>query len=331
MLQPLLLGVEIGGTKLQLGLGRGDGSLIALSRLKIVPRNGARGILDQIAKELPTLLQRTDVCDQFPNAVGIGFGGPVDSTRGTILRSHQVRGWDDFDLGGWARSELGIPLVAVENDADTAGLGESCFGAGVGLSPIFYITIGSGIGGGLILDGGIYRGSGMGAAEIGHLWIESGEEEPRQLEDLASGWAIGSIARKLPAFRDRDPAEVDAEFIAAQARQGDPSARTILEQATRGLGTAIGHVVTLLAPRRIILGGGVSLIEDRLWLDPIRNWARRRVFPPFLDSFDIRTAKLGEDVVVHGALALARDLICSETDGNSNPETRIVKPKGVAQ
>jgi glucokinase len=307
--EPLLLGVEIGGTKLQLGLGHGDGSLDALSRLRIQPREGAPGILRQILDELPGLLGRSGRSSGRPRALGIGFGGPVDSVRGTVIHSHQIEGWDGFDLAGWARAELGIPLVAVENDADTAGLGEARFGAGAGLSPIFYVTIGSGIGGGLIIDGKIYRGSGLGAAEIGHLWVNVGEAEPRRLEDVASGWSIGSMARRLKDFADRDPSQVDAELVASAARFGEPSASSLLDQATRSIGQALGHVVTLLGPRRIILGGGVSLIEDSLWLDPIRESTRKWAFPPFRDAFDIVRATLGQDVVVHGALGLAHDLV----------------------
>jgi glucokinase len=163
------LGIEVGGTKLQLALGPGDGSIVALERRVIQPQAGAKGLLDQISSAYACLASADE---PRPAAVGIGFGGPVDADRGVILRSHQVEGWEGFALADWAHQALGIPLATVQNDADTAGLGEARFGAGRGLSPIFYINIGSGIGGGLILDGRIYRGSGLGASEIGHLWID---------------------------------------------------------------------------------------------------------------------------------------------------------------
>jgi glucokinase len=290
------LGIEIGGTKLQLALGSGDGTIVALERRVIRPEAGAPGLLDQIAEAHACLLGS---CEGRPVAVGIGFGGPVDADRGLILRSHQVDGWDGFELAEWTRRTLGIPLVAVQNDADTAGLGEARFGAGVGLSPIFYVTIGSGIGGGLILDGRIYRGSGLGASEIGHLWIDDRDSAPRKLESIASGWSIGEAGR--PAFSD-------APSVARAAEQGDPRAVAILGKATRAIGRALAHVATLLAPRRIILGGGVSLLGEPLWFGPIREELLARVFPPFLGTFDLVPALLGEEVVLHGALALARDL-----------------------
>ena len=311
----IYLGIEIGGTKLQLAMGSGDGSLIALERRAIRPEAGAKGLLDQIAEAYHVLLSTSGV---RPVAVGIGFGGPVDTERGLILRSHQVEGWDGFALGDWARQALGIPLVAIQNDADTAGLGEARFGAGRGLSPIFYVTIGSGIGGGLILDGRIYRGSGLGAAEIGHLWVDEPGKPPRLLESIASGWSIGEAGRAafaegpdrgvLETLADGDRRNVNAQRIGQAAEQGDPRALAILSEATRALGKCLAQMATLIAPKRIILGGGVSLLGEPLWFGPIREQLEQRVFPPFRGTFDVVPALLGEEVVLHGALALARDL-----------------------
>jgi glucokinase len=315
---PLLLGIEIGGTKLQLGLGWGDGRLLALERRAIRPEAGAEGILRQIVEAYEALLARESEVGEPTLAVGIGFGGPVDADRGVVLRSHQVVGWDGFALAEWVRQALRVPHVAVQNDADTAGLGEARFGAGVGLSPIFYVTIGSGIGGGLILDGRIYRGSGTGASEVGHLWIDDKDHGPRKLEDLASGWSIGTAARALlsdgpdagplDSIARGERSKVDAPAVARAALEGDPRAISVLLTATRSLGRGLAHVVTLLAPRRIILGGGVSLLGEALWFDPIRSELEARVFPPFRGTYDVVPALLGEEVVLHGALALARDL-----------------------
>ena len=315
---PLLLGIEIGGTKLQLGLGRGDGRLLALERRLIRPEAGAVGILRQVSEAYDALLARRSEFGGTPSAVGIGFGGPVDADRGVVLRSHQVVGWDGFALAEWARQALQVPLVSVQNDADTAGLGEARFGAGVGLSPIFYVTIGSGIGGGLILDGRIYRGFGPGASEVGHLWVDDPDRGPGKLEDIASGWSIGSAARALLSdgpetgpldeIARGDRSRIDARAVGRAALEGDRRAISVLSAATRSLGRSLAHVVTLLAPRRIILGGGVSLLGDALWFDPIRSELDARVFAPFRGSFDVVPARLGEEVVLHGALVLASDL-----------------------
>ncbi len=329
----LLLGIEIGGTKLQVGLGRADGQLIDLERLRIEPGRGAAGILAQIPAATDELLQRAGAARADLAVVGVGFGGPVDPELGVVVLSNQVAGWTGFPLADWVRQTLGIAAVVVQNDAATAALGEARRGAGVGFDPVLYVTIGSGIGGGLIVDGAIYRGSGRGAIEIGHLWVDdlgpatSAADPPSRitLEERASGWSIGRAAQRLVAepsgsssagatgwlvdLAAGDPARVTAELVAQAAIAGDPGASAILAAARAALGQALGHAVTLLAPRRIILGGGVSLIAAEHWLDPIRREVDRRVFPPFLGSYDVVAAGLGAAVVVHGALALAADAL----------------------
>ncbi|WP_435015884.1 ROK family protein [Tundrisphaera sp. TA3] len=303
---PLVVGIEIGGTKLQLGLGRGDGRIPALERRTIRPEAGAPGILAQIEEAYRALLDRPEAGGARPEAVGIGFGGPVDAARGIVTHSHQVDGWDGFPLAEWAGRTLGVGRVAIQNDADTAGLGEALFGAGVGLDPILYVTIGSGIGGGLIVGGRIYRGAGSGAAEIGHVWVD-GPDGPRILESIASGWSIGKTARD----RRGDPCAT-AETVARSAVAGDAGAAAILAEAAEAVGTVLAHAVTMIAPRRIILGGGVSLIPDPWWIEPIRRRIDERAFPPVRGTFDVVTAALGESVVIHGALALARHALPSD-------------------
>jgi glucokinase len=289
------LGIEIGGTKLQLGFGPGDGTLAGLWRGAVDVAAGAEGIRRQITAAVPELLARAGVDRAQVAGAGVGFGGPVEDARQRVIRSHQIAGWDDFPLADWLTDLLGWP-VALGNDADVAGLAEALFGAGKGLSPVFYITIGSGIGGGLIIDGDIYRGCGCGAAEIGHLRIatESGSGLVyRPLEEVASGWGIQ--ARAL----------TDARLVGQAAEQGEASAREVLESAWTCLAEAICHVIALLCPRRIVIGGGVSLMGERVLFGPLRRLVAERVFRPFAACCDIVPAALGEEVVVHGALALA--------------------------
>ncbi len=314
----VLLGIEIGGTKLQLGLGRGDGQLLALERRKIEPSLGASAILGQVQDAYSGLLDSAGIGRGEVRAAGIGFGGPVDAARGRIRTSFQVEGWTDFPLSEWVLHNLAIPAVQLENDADTAGLAEASLGAGVGISPLIYMTIGSGIGGALILDGQIYRGCGLGALEIGHLRVPDGcdAREIPELEQVASGWGIARQAREWASdpghgwgVLDRageNPDAITTEMVARAAREGDAAAWQILQRAHRALAHAICQAVALLGPRRIILGGGVSLIGEDHWFSPIRTLVDATVFAPFRGSFDIVPAALGEEVVVHGALTLAR-------------------------
>jgi glucokinase len=319
------LAIEIGGTKLQLGLGTGDGRIVAIERRRIDPAAGAEAIRHAIVELVPLLRGQPAAAGQSIAGVGIGFGGPVDTETGTIAKSHHVSGWDGFPLAAWCEREWGWRAV-VHNDADTAGLAEARFGAAIGMSPVFYVTIGSGVGGGLLLDGQIYRGAGAGAAEIGHLCVappgsaDTPETCPT-VEGTCSGWSIARRARAaidapeahaveaaadlLARAGDRD--RLTADVVAQAAASGNPLALRLLDDTWRVLGWAIAQVVTLLCPRRVVIGGGVSLMGEDLLFRPLRREVARHVFPPFRSCFDIVPAALAESVVVHGALALARD------------------------
>jgi glucokinase len=325
--KPVFLGIEIGGTKLQLGIGRGDGHILALERRTVIPGDGAEGVLEQISTAVAPLFEAAGVGLERDRigAVGVGFGGPVDAHRGVVTTSHQVEGWGGFPLAHWIRQTLGTESVAVQNDADTAALAEARFGAGVGYSPVLYVTVGSGIGGGLIVDGKIYRGAGAGAVEIGHLWVVDRSDSDLGvviLEEAASGWAIARSARtyaerlvsegrgsswNVLVRANSDPAAITPRDLAEAAHQGDREAQLLLERAVVAMVNGLRQAVTLLAPSRIILGGGVSLIGEDFWLGPIRRQLEHCVFPPFQGTFDLVGAALGEEVVVQGALALARD------------------------
>ena len=328
MSRPLLLGIEIGGTKLQVGLGRGDGAIVALERLAVEPARGAAGILAQIPEAAGRLLQGLELSIEDLGGVGIGFGGPVDAARGRVVVSHQVAGWEDYPLVDWARATFGGAAVGVANDADTAALGEARHGAGVGYDPVLYVTVGSGVGGGLVVGGSIYGGSGRGAVEVGHLLLDAaeipadvGEPVPLVVEDLAAGWSIARMGRRLVARAGQpggadpvgplvrlcggDPNRVTGEVVARAAAEGDGDAAEVLARARSALARGLAHAVTLLAPARVVLGGGVSLIGEDHWLGPIRREVEARAFPPLRGRFDVVPAALGEAVVVHGALALA--------------------------
>jgi glucokinase len=313
------LGIEIGGTKLQLGLGPGDGTLSGFWRGMVDPSAGSKGIRRQLSSAVPELLEKASADRKQLKGVGVGFGGPVDDATCRVIKSHQIQGWDNFPLADWIGDLLGLPAVLC-NDADVAGLAEALFGAGKDISPVFYITIGSGIGGGLILDGEIYRGCGQGAAEIGHLRVPLETKAGIRyvpLERVASGWSIQEWARH-EAARDKGGWEVllrqvggeverlTAQELAQAALLGDDLSWAVLYRAWESLAEAICHVLALLCPRRIIIGGGVSLMGEKILFEPLRELVAERVFRPFADLYQIVPATLGEEVVVHGALALAR-------------------------
>lgn len=299
----MFLGIEIGGTKLQLGLGRGDGQILAMWRGSVDAAAGGDGIRRQIAAAIPELLAKASVERSALRGVGVGFGGPTDDATQSVIKSHHIAGWDGFPLAAWLTEQTGLPAT-ICNDADVAGLAEALFGAGQGLSPIFYITVGSGIGGGLIVDGEIYRGVGKGAGEVGHLrpaYPLTDAPHDAILERYASGWGIGRRAGEQGWG-----GPTTGRAVADAAAAGDALARRVVDEAVQALAEGVCSVIKLLCPRRVVIGGGVSLIGEELFFQPIRRYVSERGMAAFAGLTDIVPAALGEEVVVHGALALAR-------------------------
>lgn len=315
----MFLGIEIGGTKLQLGIGHGDGRpLVALERLSVQPAHGAEGIRRQIAEAARPLVERYGV-----RAIGFGFGGPVDAAQGRTITSHQIDGWTDFPLADWGRQTLGCPSL-VANDSDCAGLAEARFGGGQGHRVVFYSNVGSGIGGALVIEGQLYQGGQGVASELGHLrpgpdCLRSDET----VESMASGWGITAAVRQRLSERQEaeqspDVADlvarcdgridgVNTQLVAQAAAAGNQLAREVLDRACRVYSWGLAQMITLLAPNAVVLGGGVSLISEELWLRPLREYVRQYVFPPLAGAFELVPARLGEEMVVYGVLALAAE------------------------
>src|SRR5205814_7747358 len=233
-MQDNFLGIEIGGTKLQIVAGDASAKILDRRRLLVDPAKSGAGIREQIRETLAELIPEAK-----PSAIGVGFGGPVDWKTGEICRSHQIEGWADFKLRDWLQTLSGLP-VCVDNDANTATFGEALHGAGVGLNPVFYVTLGSGVGGGLVVDGQIYHGATPGEAEIGHVRLD---REGTIVESRCSGWAVDA---KIRALQTTQPASAlarmlgsvaggEAKHLAAALQQGDAAARRILDEAAEDL------------------------------------------------------------------------------------------------
>jgi len=344
------LGIEIGGTKLQVGVGTGVGPrLMALRRDEIDRRQGAEAIRRRILD-----FARPLIAEYHPTAIGIAFGGPIDVQTGRTLKSHHVAGWENFPLVQWCQNELGLP-AAMGNDADLAGWAEAIHGAGKGHRAVFYITVGTGIGGALIYEGRIYTGAHGIAAEIGHLRPGPAAISPEEdLESVSAGWGIAARAQALikevlashAAFEsdsgqatliigwrekwatpessdvsyttlydaatdllrrcDNDVERLTTKMLGEALASGNVIAAWVFARALRTLGWAIAQMITLLAPSAIVIGGGVSLLGEQLFFEPLRREVARYAFPPLADRYVIRPAELGEEVMVHGAVLLAR-------------------------
>jgi glucokinase len=311
----MFLGIEIGGTKLQLAVGTGEvRPLVDLRRAEIRPEDGAGGILRQIEAIGRELIER-----HRPTAIGIGFGGPVDAKEGRTITSHQVEGWNDFALTEWCRDTFGLP-AAISNDADAAGLAEALFGAGRRDSIVFYITVGSGIGGALVKWSSVYSGGQGIASEIGHLRPGLDADDPHAtVESYASGFGMASRAQAwLRAAAADDLAAIDflsrcdgkieqlsGRMVVDAAAAGNVTAQGIFAHALQTLGWAIAQMITLIAPQVVVIGGGVPLAGETMFFEPLRHEVARYVFPPLAKSYAIVPAALGEEVVLYGALAVA--------------------------
>jgi glucokinase len=308
--ETLRIGLEIGGTKIQVGIGSNNGKLLKVMQKKVIRENGALGIRRNIVSMIEEVLNSTNYRLSDIDKIGIGFGGLVEANHGIVIKSYQIDGWDNFPLKEWSEKQWGKPVI-VQNDASSAGLAESIHGSGRDYSRVFYITLGSGVGGGWIVNKKIDNGQGYGAAEIGHTFVPDPDNgRPTELEQICSGWSIGRRARlaaentnsmmiKMAGSLD----QIDARYVYSATEMGDEIAKHILNETCQTLGIAISNVIALLHPERVIIGGGVSLM-GRLFWDTLYNEVRIRAMPAFLLRTDVVKAELEENVVVIGALCL---------------------------
>ncbi|MGH8017247.1 MAG: ROK family protein [Opitutaceae bacterium] len=298
-----LLAIEIGGTKLQLALGDASGRIAERARLAVDPAMNADDIKRGIAGVIGSWSSKPSLA-----AVGVGFGGPVDRERGRIACSFHVNGWSDFPLGSWLHELTGAPVL-IENDANAAALAEAALGAGRGANPVFYTNQGTGVGGGLVVDGKIYHGVAPGEAEFGHVRLD---RDGASVQDNCSGRALdgrlrvaatnrpgGKLAELLRATKVNE-----AKMLSAALNEGDAEARAIMLAAAADLAFGLSHVVHLFHPETIVLGGGLSLVGEP-WRAAVAAALPRNIMSAFAPGPEVKLAELGEDVVLLGALLLA--------------------------
>jgi glucokinase len=276
------LAIDIGGTKFSLAAFV-DQRMVQRATRPTDRAGGPGAMLSQIF-EIARRWQQEIPFDRC----GAGFGGPVDFATQRVVFSTHVEGWLDYPLLPTLQAELGLPVV-IDNDANVGALGEATYGAGVGYDPLLFVTLSTGIGGGIIVNGDVLRGADSYAGEIGHLTIRP--DGPACL----CGW-YGCFERMCCGlWLERDhgqPAHVllqDPAFVA----------RYVVDLAL-GLKAAI----MLLNPARIVIGGGIAKAGDRLFV-PLRAELRRTITPWSHARIDVQPAALGDDSVLWGALALA--------------------------
>ncbi len=296
------LGIEIGGTKLQLVVGNDDARILERFRFVVDPEEGAKGIQKQIKSTLHKIRLHAVA------AIGIGFGGPVDHMTGTIFTSHQIPGWGNFSIRDWLEEIAGIP-VWIDNDANVAAFGEAFHGAGKNYNKVFYVTMGSGVGAGLVINKDIYHGATRGEAEFGHIRLD---KNGKTVESTCSGWAVDE---RIRSYVKANPDSVlgqltkgytrgEARVLGAAIKLNDKASIDILEETVDDFAFALSHAVHLLNPETVILGGGLSLIGERF-----RQMTELKVPKYLMNVFRpgpvVQLSALQEDAVPVGALTLA--------------------------
>ncbi|MBM3761525.1 MAG: ROK family protein [Acidobacteria bacterium] len=278
------LAIDIGGTKFSLALFAGEEMVLRESR-ETDRLGGPRSMLAQIEGIIAHWRR-----DHKIDRCGIGFGGPVDFGKQKVTLSTHVEGWSENPLVETVSGFCGAPVV-MDNDANVGALGEGHYGAGRGLRPLFYMTLSTGIGGGILTEHGVYRGADWYAGELGHLTIRPGGPE------CLCG-SFGCFERMCCGlWLERDHGRPAKELMQDAA---------FVESYVVDLSLGLKAAIMLLNPMRVVIGGGISKAGDALFL-PLRKELRRQITAWSRARIDVMPAALADDSVLYGALALAEE------------------------
>jgi glucokinase len=323
----LLAGVDIGGTKCAVGLGLAEaGRVVPLGKQQFPTPRSPDATLVRLVEALEALVRARG--EGPPAAVGISCGGPLNSTRGLILSPPNLPGWDRVDVISPFRESLGVP-VALQNDANACALAEWQWGAGRGCRSMAFLTFGTGMGAGLILDGRLYAGITDMAGEVGHVRLAEdgplGYGKRGSFEGFCSGGGIARFAQtralqeiqagSRPAFCPTlaDLEAVTAEKVAEAAHAGDPVALAIFTTVAQALGRGLALLVDILNPERIVIGSIYARQRSLLEGEALRVLAQE-AHPHALAACEILPAGLGEQVGDYAGLAVA--LMAAEEEGS---------------
>lgn len=307
----LIIGVDLGGTNVRSAVVDAKGCISHHAKIRVAGRGSAEQVVDRVVE----CVHRTmDGCGRG-NVRGIGVGTPglIIAETGTVVFAPNVPGWVDLPLKTILEDRLGLPVV-IENDANAAALGEHWIGAGAGFRHMICITLGTGVGGAIILDNRIWRGANGAGGEVGHMTVvedgvRCGCGAPGCLEAYASAPAIARQARqalkdgqtsRLTDLCGSDPEKIDAAMVAQAAREGDPVACEVMRRAGTLLGIAVSSLTNLLNPELFVICGGV-VNAGGLLFEPVWTEVRKRAYKWSQSILKIVPAKLGDDAGIIGA------------------------------
>ncbi|SDX70025.1 ROK family protein [Paenibacillus sp. CF384] len=318
-------GFDIGGTKCAVTLGHAAGA--AGEQIELVDKaafsteSTPEATLDKLTAQLELLLNRHPAERERLKAIGISCGGPLDSRNGLILSPPNLPNWDRVDVITPIKQHFGVP-VGLQNDANACALAEWQWGAGQGTRNMIFLTFGTGMGAGLILDGRLYTGTNDNAGEVGHIRLAEvgpvGYNKAGSFEGFCSGGGIARLAQSkvterlaagqdLPSFY-RPPHEITTKAVAEAARQGDPQALQIFGEVGRMLGRGIAVLIDIINPQRIVIGSIYARQQELL--DPyLFEELRREALSGSAAICEIVPAGLGDHVGDYAALSVARNLM----------------------
>ncbi len=314
----LLIGVDIGGTKcaVTLGIPQGDGILIK-DKLRF-PTTDVYGTIRDIKSGVSEVIGRNGLGVDAIKAIGISCGGPLDSKTGVIMSPPNLPGWDNIPIVDILSEEFGAP-AAVHNDANACALAEWRFGAGKGTRNMVFMTFGTGLGAGLIIDGKLYTGTNDNAGELGHIRLEEygpvGYGKSGSFEGFCSGSGIEQLARDLAKERlqmggdvswcpDGDLGGITAKKVAEALREGDSLAKRVYEISARHLGAGLAVVMDILNPELIVIGSIYARNED-IFKPLMDEVLKKEALPLARKVCKVVPASLGESIGDYAALSIA--------------------------
>jgi len=312
-----VLAVDIGGTKIIAAVFSTDGQLLAKDVYPTLAGDGVAAVIERIFTAIDRLLSQNITEISQLDCIGIAVAGAIDSNRGLVTVSPNLPGWLDVPLRYIVQDRYQVDAFLV-NDASAAALGEHRFGVGRGVSNLILLTLGTGIGGGIVINGEMYCGVCGSAGEIGHMVIDVNGPECACgnrgcLEALASGTAVARDAIRritqgekssLVEMAEGKIESITAETVGTAARNGDSLALDVLSQAANYLGVGMVNLVNIFNPEMIVLGGGMAKLGS-LFIDPAKRVVAERAFPISAQAVRIVTAQLGNEAGVYGAAAFA--------------------------
>ncbi|MCR4920809.1 MAG: ROK family protein [Bacteroidaceae bacterium] len=316
-----LLGIDVGGTKCAVIYGKQEGGNLRIVEKTKFATTDVNETIGRICSELRSMMSRNGLTASNTQAVGISCGGPLDSAKGIVMSPPNLPGWDQIPIVSIVEEQTGI-RASLQNDANACALAEYMFGAGRGCRNMVFLTFGTGLGAGIVLDGRLYEGTNGNAGELGHIRLAPdgpiGYGKRGSFEGFCSGGGIAQLAQKCVAeayekgqavdwCTPKDIPHITALMVAEAAKKGDALALQIFRTSSEYLGMGLSMVVDILNPDRIVIGS-IYARNESLMRPIVESVMKREALAPANEVCRVVPAELGEQIGDYAALSLAADI-----------------------